>query len=188
MPDLRRIMRRCSADPFCRMLVQMAQDAAEPLYLVGGALRDMLLGRPVRDWDFAGAGAMEFAAKFADAQASKVIVLHEEQPTARVPLRPARSLAKGGEDDEAYTLFDFCHLRSNSIEEDLAARDFSINAIAYNLAEPELIDPLGGIDDIRSSIIRALGQENLRADPLRCLRAYRLAAELGFTIEERTRA
>jgi len=169
----------CSADPFCRMLVQMAQDAAEPLYLVGGAVRDMVLGRPMRDWDFAGTGAMELAASFAKVNATGVVVLHEDQPTARV--------AVWDENSQCHAIFDFSQLRRDSIQDDLAARDFSINAIAYNLAEPELIDPLGGMDDIRSGIIRALGQDNLRADPLRCLRSYRLAAELGFTIEARTR-
>ncbi len=74
MPDLRRIMRYCSADPCCRMLVQMAQDAVEPLYLVGGAVRDMVLGRPLRDWDFAGTGAMELAASFANVNATGVVV------------------------------------------------------------------------------------------------------------------
>ena len=113
MPDLRRIMRRCSADPFCRMLVQMAQDAAEPLYLVGGAVRDMLMGRPVRDWDFAGPDAMEFAEKFAAQNSSKVIMLHEDQPTARVAVRD--------DPTEAYTFFDFCNLRGSELQSSLKA-------------------------------------------------------------------
>ncbi len=178
MPDLDRLVRYCNAAPACRALVQLAQDVSAPLYLVGGAVRDLLLGRPLRDWDFAGRTAMEFARKFAEAQSSKVIMLHEDQPTARVPV---------GQGEGGCTLLDFCDLRADGIESDLAARDFSINAIAYDLAEPELIDPLGGVDDIRAGIIRALGHDNLHADPLRCLRAYRLAAELGFTIAERTR-
>ncbi len=179
MPDLRRIMSQCSFDPFCRVLVEMAHNAAEPLYLVGGAVRDIVMGRQIRDWDFAGTAATQFAEQFAARMNSRPVMLHEDQPTVRVPVR--------GDPGEPYLLFDFCRLRAETIQQDLAARDFSINAIAYNLRRPELMDPCGGMEDIRSGTIRALGPQNLQADPLRCLRAYRLAAELGFAIHEQTR-
>ncbi len=177
---LRTILNSCSSDPFCRTLLQMARDADEPLYLAGGAIRDLLAGREVSDWDFTGTAAMQFAHSFAQANATGAIVLHEDQPTARVAVWDEKS--------RRHTIFDFCQLRGQSIQDDLAARDFSINAIACNMTEPEIVDPLGGGEDLHNGIIRALGAENLAADPLRCLRAYRLMAELGFTIEPQTRA
>ena len=180
MDILQSIISSCDADPFCRMLLQMAPDAAEPIYLAGGAIRDLLAGREVADWDFTGAGAMQMAHQFAQANATGVISLHEDQPTARV--------AVWDDNSQCHATFDFCQLRGDTIRDDLAARDFSINAIACNMTALEILDPLEGIEDLRNRIIRTPAAENLAADPLRCLRAYRFMAQLGFTIEPQTRA
>ena len=179
MDILQTILSSCNVAPFCRTLLQMAHDADEPLYLAGGAVRELLAGREPSDWDFTSAGAMQLADSFAKANATGVIILHEDQPTARV--------AVWDENSQCRAIFDFSQLRGDTIQDDLAARDFSINAIACNMTAPEILDPLGGTEDLRNSIIRAPAAENLAADPLRCLRAYRFMAQLGFTIEPQTR-
>lgn len=178
-PQLQHIISRCHASRFCRDLLYMAAASGRPLYLVGGAVRDLLLRRQPDDWDFIGPQAIELAHRFADALGRPPVVLREDQPTVRVPLPdPA-------EDEPAY--FDFCALRAPTIADDLAERDFTLNAIACDLLTPALLDPTGGLDDLQARLIRAPAERNLQSDPLRCLRAYRLAAQLGFTIQPQTR-
>ncbi|MFO7947540.1 MAG: HD domain-containing protein [Armatimonadota bacterium] len=178
MDDVRRVLSTLSHNPLCIAVAQLARSLDEPLYIVGGAVRDLLLGHPVADWDFAGPGAMDVAAKFAENNDARVVTLHEDQPTARVPVHVG---------DDEYELYDFCELRGDALEDDLRKRDFTINAIAYDLRDPALIDPLGGIQDIRDNLIRAVNHENLQADPLRCLRAYRFHSQIGFEIDPQSR-
>jgi tRNA nucleotidyltransferase/poly(A) polymerase len=85
------------------------------------------------------------------------------------------------------TTLDFTRLRGESIEADLQGRDFTVNAIAVELARhPELIDPTGGVQDLRAGILRACSDQALEQDPIRALRAPRLAVELGMRIEPDT--
>ncbi len=177
--DIRRIISHRSFDEACRNLLQMAHTSERPLYLVGGAVRDVLLDRPVRDWDIAGENALDFAAEFARTQNARQVIIHEQHPTARVPVRNPRT--------GTHTLFDFCDLRAKGIRDDLADRDFTLNAIAIDLRTLELIDPLEGAGDIGRRTVRGIGRRNLADDPLRCVRAYRMAAELGFDIDSETR-
>ncbi|MFP3902771.1 MAG: CCA tRNA nucleotidyltransferase [Armatimonadota bacterium] len=178
MNDVKKVLSTLSHNPLCIEVTELARSLDAPLYIVGGAVRDLLIGYPVKDWDFAGPAAMELAAKFAETNDARVVTLHEDQPTARVPVRVG---------DDEYELYDFCELRGDDLEEDLQQRDFTINAIACDLHDPALIDPLGGIEDLRSRLIRAVHRENLQSDPLRCLRAYRFYSQLGFEIEPQTR-
>jgi putative nucleotidyltransferase with HDIG domain len=148
-------------------------------WIVGGAVRDELLGRPVRDVDVAVAGdpagpARELAARLR----GPVFRLSEEFGAWRVI------------DRRHDLVWDFAPLQGDTIEDDLARRDFTVNAMArpVDLAElgagppaaAELIDPLGGRADLESRTLRVLGPGAYERDPLRALRLPRFAAELGF--------
>ena len=144
-------------------------------WIVGGALRDELLGRPVRDVDIAVAGDPERAAREAAAKLKgPVFRLSEAFGAWRVIDR------RGGR------VFDFSALQGNTIEEDLAQRDFTVNAMARPREGGELIDPFGGRADLESRTLRVLGAQAYESDPLRALRLVRLAAELGFTSDRDT--
>jgi poly(A) polymerase len=154
-------------------------------WIVGGALRDELLGRPVRDVDLAVAGdPAPLARAIADSVRGPVFRLSEAFGAWRVIDR------RGGR------VFDVSPLQADTIEEDLARRDFTVNAMA-RVAGPEhlaaaaavtagalpagdLIDPLGGRSDLEARVLRVLGREAYEQDPLRPLRLARFAAELGF--------
>lgn len=142
------------------------------LYLVGGALRDLLLNRIPQDFDFAVSGsAIEFSRQFASTIRGKMVVLSEEDDEVRVVYR--RKIT-----------FDFTGLGTNTIADDLRRRDFTINALALELpAGRQLLDPHGGLMDLERKIIRPVTDNSLASDPLRLLRAFRLALELGFTID-----
>ncbi|MCL4259931.1 MAG: HD domain-containing protein, partial [Anaerolineales bacterium] len=155
--------------------------------LVGGAVRDMLLERPSHDLDFAvPSGGISLARRVARALDANFMILDEERDTGRVIVV--------GEDDSRIYL-DFATYRSGdpstgsgqALEDDLRARDFTINAIAYDLRNDALIDPLNGADDIRAKIIRACSPASLTDDPIRILRGVRLAAAFDFKIDLATR-
>ena len=167
------------AHPVLGKVQALLTDADGPLYLVGGALRDACLGREPLDLDFAGPGAIEIARRFAAANRAHMVMLHELPPIARVPVyMPGASQA---------FILDFCALRAPTIEADLAARDFTINAVALNLHDFALLDPTGGLDDLRAGVVRAVGASAFAADPVRCVRAYRFCAALDFRLAEQTR-
>ena len=145
-------------------------------YLVGGAVRDALLGRKGSyvDLDFVvPEKSVETAKQIARDYRAGFVVLDEARQIARVVF-PQGTL-------------DFALQEGGTLDKDLHRRDFTINAIAYNFRSSEAIDPLGGIEDLRRGIIRMISPENLRDDPLRLLRAYRQAAQLGFQIDDGTR-
>jgi putative nucleotidyltransferase with HDIG domain len=148
------------------------------LFLVGGYIRDFLLERECFDKDYSvkGESAIEFAKKTADALGGYFVLLDEEHDIARVVL-----------EDKINTL-DFAGCVGQDIYTDLKNRDYTINAIACKIEsdKAELIDPLSGINDLDNKIIRTVAGENLIDDPLRILRAYRHAAQLGFSIENTT--
>ena len=150
----------------------------EPLtdgWLVGGAIRDRLLGRPVLDMDVVVEGDPEEAARsVAAAQRGPVFRLSEAFGAWRVISRDRR------------TTFDFSPLQGATIEEDLSKRDFTVNAIAQPLAGGPLIDPHGGERDVGERLLRVVGPQAYDHDPLRALRLVRLAAELGFHTEPET--
>ena len=145
-------------------------------YLVGGAVRDALLQRKgaYLDLDFVlPENAVEIADKIARQYHRGFVVLDEQRQIARVVFSQGT--------------VDFARQEGDSLEKDLQRRDFTINAIAYNLHQQKLIDPLGGLQDLQKGLIRMVSVANLKDDPLRLLRAYRQAAQLNFTIEPETR-
>jgi tRNA nucleotidyltransferase/poly(A) polymerase len=153
-------------------------EAPGEVYLVGGAIRDMLLNRAVHDLDFAVDGdAIGVARRVADACGADVYVLDAERQAARV-------LVPG--EDPPFVL-DFSRFRSPSIEGDLRGRDFSTNAMAVRINAPEkLIDPCGGLTDTRDKVLRACSPTAFDDDPLRILRGVRLAINLGFRLDPAT--
>jgi tRNA nucleotidyltransferase (CCA-adding enzyme) len=146
-------------------------------YLVGGAVRDALLGRRSDDLDldFVLAGdAIQIARNLANYYKAGFVVLDAARQIARVVF-------------EAATV-DIAKQEGESLETDLQRRDFTINAIAYNPHTKELIDPLQGFTDLQNRTIRMVKAANLQDDPLRLLRGYRQAAQLNFTIAPETQA
>ena len=144
-------------------------------WIVGGALRDELLGREVTDIDIAVEGNPEDAARELAAELrGPVFQLSEAFGAWRVVDR------RGGR------VYDFARLQGETIEEDLAKRDFTVNAMARERGGGELIDPLGGRADLEAHTLRVLGPGAYENDPLRPLRLARFAAELGFAPDSET--
>ncbi len=145
-------------------------------YLVGGNVRDALLGRQAEylDLDFVmPEGAVRTAKMIANHYRAGFVLLDAERQIARVVFDRAT--------------VDFAQQVGTSLQEDLAHRDFTVNAIAYNPHTEQLLDPVQGYADLQLRRIRMVQVENLKEDPLRLLRAYRQAAQLGFSIEYQTR-
>ena len=140
-------------------------------YLVGGMVRDFFLEKKSTDRDIAIKGAENFAKNLAEKYDATFITLDSENKIYRVVLK----------DKENY--LDISELRGERIEDDLLQRDFTINAIAYDLKTEKFIDVTGGIEDIKNKKLRAISEENFVEDPLRILRAYRFMATLGFELD-----
>jgi tRNA nucleotidyltransferase (CCA-adding enzyme) len=165
--------------------IEMLRDACEgmPAYLVGGAVRDLLLGKPRADLDVAVEGDVR---GLADALGGEIIV-HERFETAAITVDGheidiARARAETYERPGALPA-----VTPAGIEEDLARRDFTVNAMAVPLAgEPELIDPHSGADDLSAGVLRILHDLSFEDDPTRALRAARYAARLGLQLEPGT--
>jgi putative nucleotidyltransferase with HDIG domain len=157
-----------------RALRRVAGPAAD-LVVVGGAVRDALLGRPIADLDVAlPKGALALAERVAAALGATAVVLDAERGAARVA-GPALQL-------------DINDFRAPDLAGDLAARDFTVNALAVPLApllatgRARIVDPTGGRDDLRARRLRPAGPGVLADDPLRALRGVRLEATLGFAL------
>jgi tRNA nucleotidyltransferase/poly(A) polymerase len=152
----------------------------EPVYLVGGAVRDAVLGlgKHTHDLDFACSHGLKLAKKVADGLPAAFFPLDEAFDTARVILQYP---------DGTRDILDFSGYRGDSLATDLRERDFTVNAIAMDIHTGEIIDPLGGLQDIRAKRLRACSQTALSSDPIRILRAVRQAAGFRFSIEPETR-
>lgn len=163
-------------------IVASVREALPPdqkIYLVGGAVRDAMLGRTSHDLDFAvPADGIKLARRIANKMNGAFYPLDTERDTGRVVLI---------REDGTRTVMDFASYRGADIEADLHDRDFTINAIAYDLGAETIFDPLNGANDVRAKRIRVCAPESLSDDPVRVLRAVRLAAGLSFQIEAETR-
>jgi tRNA nucleotidyltransferase/poly(A) polymerase len=164
MDDLRRTILK---DP----LVARVFDSGREAFLVGGYVRDFLRGMRARDIDFVVRG--EPGSAVADIFPGKEgrVISFRDTLLLRVIVGD--------------TTVDFSELKGG-IEDDLATRDFTVDAIAWS-PERGLIDPLKGARDIAAGMLRGISEKNFAEDPLRLLRAYRLSAQLGWTIDEPTR-
>lgn len=148
--------------------------AGQPAWLVGGCVRDELLGRPVLDLDLVLADPEPAARRYARLAGDAVFPLSERHGAWRV--------VRG----DGVTV-DFVRLRG-TLADDLAARDFTVNAIAVPVGGGERVDPTGGLADLERRTLRAVSEGVFRDDPLRLLRAVRLAGELGLAIDAPTEA
>jgi hypothetical protein len=146
--------------------------AGEEAWVVGGAVRDELLGRELVDLDIAVREPRRAARAYAARSGGAPFPLSERHGAWRVALDDGRTV-------------DFTPL-PGSIEEDLATRDFSINAIARPLGDGEPVDPFGGRIDLEERRLRAVGESVFRDDPLRLLRAVRLEDELDLRLDDET--
>ena len=157
-------------------------------YVVGGFVRDVLLRRDTADIDIAvTADALEIASKVAAALGGKYVPLDKINRVGRVILA-----TKEKSSTERHWKLDFSTVK-DTIEQDLARRDFTINAIAVDLSQlgkdhtdVPLIDPFNGWDALQQGTIRAVTKTAFESDTARLLRAVRLATELGFSIDKET--
>lgn len=155
-------------------------DEAQPVYLVGGTVRDAVMGRPVHDVDLAvAAGAIPLTFRLARVLGASAFALDGERDVGRILVK-----------DERITL-DIARFRGPDLEADLLGRDFTINAMALPAAGQsveEIIDLHGGLSDLQAGVIRAIHPRSIDDDPIRGLRAARFAAQFGFRMTDETAA
>ena len=166
------------------MVLNRLLGAGYDAYVVGGALRDMLLGRAAHDWDVATSALPEETARiFSDLSVIKTGLQHGTV-TVLVDHEPIEVTTFRIDGDYLDARHPTGVTFTRCIEEDLARRDFTVNAMAYNNMRG-LVDLYGGRQDLSNGLIRAVGQAEKRfsEDALRILRAFRFMAKLGFDID-----
>ena len=151
--------------------------ASMKIYLVGGAVRDILLGRKIRDFDFTVEGLVRPIGKnIANELGGAYYVLDDEREMVRVII-----------EDEQIGKFDvdIAQLSGETVEDDLQERDFTINAMAIAVgSDNQFVDPLNGLSDMENKMLRMCAPDSLQNDPLRSLRAIRMSLEFGLTMDE----
>ena len=149
------------------------------LYLVGGAVRDILLQKPGRDFDLVcDFDPRNIARPFANLQKGAYYLLDSQRNTCRVILY---------EQNGRRVFYDFARMQGDELEIDLSRRDFTINAMAIDLQSPKkIIDPLGGAADLKEKVLRACSDSSFADDPVRVIRAVRYAVALNLAIDPRT--
>lgn len=171
-----------------RNTIRTLQDHGGSVWLVGGAVRDQLLGQPVRDWDLATTvEPAQLQALFPGAQELdlRLGACHLQFPEAQVVMTTLR---------EEGDYRDHRHPETvrfvQSPEQDASRRDFTVNAIYADPRSGSILDPCGGLADLRARVLRTIGDPRTRfsEDPLRILRAVRFCGRLGFQLEARTAA
>ncbi|RME47652.1 MAG: HD domain-containing protein, partial [Caldilineae bacterium] len=165
--------------PLLRRIARLWREEGREGYLVGGAVRDGLLGALDAETDLdllVPAGGLDAARALANALRAAFYPLDAERDVGRIVFPDHRYL-------------DVAACRGGGVLDDLRLRDFTINAIALRLDTPDpyLLDPLKGGEDLRQGVVRVASERAIRDDPLRAVRAVRIAARLGFTIEADTR-
>jgi poly(A) polymerase/tRNA nucleotidyltransferase (CCA-adding enzyme) len=177
-----------------RQISETLETAGHEAYLVGGCVRDLLLGRPPKDWDFTTNALPDqiqalFPESFCNNDYGTVGVKTGEgtpyEELGIVEITPYRS-ESGYTDARRPDSVTF----GVSLEDDLARRDFTVNAIAYRIKDNKILDLYGGLGDLEGKRLRAVGNpdERFAEDALRMMRAVRLAAELDFVIDPATMA
>jgi len=146
-------------------------------WIVGGAVRDLALGRGVSEVDLAVSGNAEEVARALESRGYGRTVLLSGERRPRVFRFAGRA-----------RVLDIAELEGGAIEIDLARRDFSVNAMAFDLVSRRLLDPFDGLGDLARRRLALVAEKNLFEDPLRCLRAARLVATHGLRADRRTSA
>lgn len=157
-------------------IINLLKAEKKDIYLVGGVVRDIILGRENHDKDIIvmDEEAKSFAQRFAKKHDGTCVTLDEVNNIYRVCM------------PDKINYVDITNPINSSLIDDIKRRDLTINAVAINLNSGEYLDLVGGVEDIKNGVIRAISEENFVDDPLRILRAYRFASTLGFEIEKRT--
>ena len=173
-------------DPLLKKFGKVFEEKGFQAYLVGGAVRDLILKKPCSDWDVATNATPEqvmsmfkFVVPTGIAHGTVTVHFHKTEIEVTT-FRTESEYSDGRHPDKiAY---------ASTIEEDLSRRDFTMNAIAVNLRNGKICDPFGGRKDIRKKVIRTVGIPNERfmEDGLRPIRALRFASQLNFCIEKDT--
>lgn len=147
------------------------------IYLVGGAVRDILLNNKVKDYDFVVEGLVRpIGKKLAKELNGKYYILDDERDMIRVMLNH--------ESNDCYCI-DIAQLTGSTLNEDLRLRDFTINAIAIDFMEKNsIVDPLMGVSDLRDKRLRMCSFDSLEKDPLRAMRSIRMALEYSLTMDD----
>jgi tRNA nucleotidyltransferase (CCA-adding enzyme) len=186
------------------LLQQIAKAANElrmPLYVVGGVPRDLILGKPIGDFDFVVEGKAEKLANLLRSKYGGKVTVHGRFGTAKWNLRDSRVEHRGS--DGQWRAIDLVTARSETykhpaalpsvepgtIEDDLRRRDFTINAVAVRLDSlhfGEVRDDFQGLEDLQAGIIRVLHEGSFREDPTRMYRAVRYEQRYGFQIADET--
>ena len=157
-------------------IITALKSTGRKIYLVGGTVRDMLLNRPTYDKDLIvlDEDARSFSENLAKTLEATFVPLDEENKIYRIVLK------------DKLNYLDITNPIENDFEKDIKRRDFTINALALDIYNGEIIDFVGGKKDLENKKIRMITEENFDDDPLRILRGYRFQAGLGFEIEEKT--
>lgn len=178
---------KLTLDPGAAALLDTLHAAGYAAYAVGGCVRDSLLGRTAHDWDLCTSALPQQVMELfwteqcipTGLQHGTVTIKYGGQLYETTTFRTEGSYTDGRHPDEVQFVPD--------VREDLARRDFTINAMAYNAAEG-LVDPFGGQADLQNGLLRAVGepQQRFTEDALRILRLYRFAARFGFALDAAT--
>jgi poly(A) polymerase len=188
-------IKRDQISPCALRVTDGLQQAGFAAFVVGGAVRDLLLGREPKDFDVAtNATPDEVRQHF---RRSRIIgrrfrIVHVICGNETVEVSTFRAPQAGEDDDDQHADEHGRLLRDNvwgNMAEDAIRRDFTVNALFYDPTKQEVWDYQNGLDDVRKKVLRMIGDPatRYREDPVRMLRAARLAAKLGFTIDEATR-
>ena len=173
------------------MALQILKNANFEAYLVGGCVRDLLRKEKPKDWDIATSATPEniqelFEHSFYENNYGTVGVVNDETEDKTLKIIEITPFRSEGAYKDGRRPSSVCF--STKIEDDLKRRDFTVNAIAYDIYKNKFIDPHKGQEDLKSKVLRAVGsvEDRFSEDYLRMLRAVRFAAQLGFSIEQAT--
>ncbi len=158
---------------FVAFVLERLQNGGHQAFIVGGAVRDSILGRPHDDWDIT-----------TSASPSQIEQIFSDIPRYKVKHETVTLLIR----DHKVEVTTFRGPNSKALRSDLSRRDFTINAMAFSPVEKVIVDPFGGQVDLGRKVIKAVGDpvERFKEDPIRLLRAVRLATELGFSLDHHT--
>jgi tRNA nucleotidyltransferase (CCA-adding enzyme) len=176
---------RLSAPPAVRWITRTLEDAGYETWAVGGAVRDVLLGRPAGDWDLTTRARPEDMRRLF----RRTVPLGVEHGTVGIlasdgVMFEVTTFRRDVETDGRHAVVAF----ADAVEDDLARRDFTINAIAWHALRETLLDPFGGVEDLQAGVLRCVGEPERRfaEDFLRVLRACRFAGRFALEVDPET--